>query len=108
VTGPTRIESRFNHAAPSRSSEEESAMKRSTFGALMASAVVGLAGTAMAEHHEGEAKACYRPECGKSVEGHEGKCGGTKVEELEDQASCEAAGGAWVSAKEAKKLKDQG
>ena len=74
----------------------------------MASAVVGLAGTAWAEHHEGEAeaKACYRPHCGSSVKGHEGSCGGTKVEELSEEAACETAGGAWATEEEAKKLKD--
>lgn len=82
-------------------------MKRSTFGALVASAVVGLAGgtVAFAAHHEGEAKACYRPECGKSVKGHEGKCGGTKVDALTTEAACTEAGGVWVTAAEAEKLK---
>jgi hypothetical protein len=28
----------------------------------------------------GRSQACYRTECGKSVKGHEGKCGGTKVD----------------------------
>ena len=80
-------------------------MQRSSFGALVASAVVGLAGSfamASAAHAE-DAKACYRSHCGKSVQGHEGKCGGTKVAGLEDQASCEKAGGAWTTAAEAKK-----
>lgn len=80
-------------------------MQRSTFGALVASAVVGLAGSfALASTaHADEAKACYRSHCGKSVQGHEGKCGGTKVAGLEDQATCEKAGGAWTTATEAKK-----
>ena len=80
-------------------------MKISTFGAIVASTVVGLAGTmAFAEAGATDAKACYRPHCGKSVKGHEGKCGGTKVEGLTTQAACEAAGGAWATAAEAKKL----
>jgi hypothetical protein len=81
-------------------------MQRSSFGALVASAVVGLAGSfalASAAHAE-DAKACYRTKCGKSVKGHEGQCGGTKVEELTDQASCEQAGGAWTTAAEAEQL----
>jgi uncharacterized low-complexity protein len=81
-------------------------MQRSSFGALVASAVVGLAGSfALASAaHADEAKACYRSHCGKSVKGHEGECGGTKVPELTDQASCEKAGGAWTTATEAKKF----
>ena len=79
-------------------------MKRSTFGALVASAVVGLVGGTVAfAQADADAKACYRTHCGKSVKGHEGKCGGTKVEGIADQAACEAAGGAWATAAEAKK-----
>jgi uncharacterized low-complexity protein len=84
-------------------------MQRSSFGALVASAVVGLAGTfalTSAAHAE-ETKACYRSECGKSVKGHEGKCSGTKVADLKDQASCEKAGGVWTTAAEAKKLEQK-
>ena len=92
-------------------------MKRSTFGALVASAVMGMVGgtpaladhhegdAKLTSHHEGEAKACYRPECGKSVKGHEGKCGGTKVDALATEEACKEAGGAWVTAAEAEKLK---
>jgi len=81
-------------------------MKRSTFGALVASAVLGLVGSAaFAQAGMGDAKACYRSHCGKSVKGHEGKCGGTMVEGLKDEASCTAAGGAWTTAAEAKKFK---
>jgi len=81
-------------------------MQRSSFGALVASAVVGLAGSfaVASAAHADEAKACYRSHCGKSVKGHEGECGGTKVPELKDQASCEQAGGAWTTATEAKKF----
>ena len=81
-------------------------MQRSAFGALVAGAVVALAGhfaAAPAAHAEDE-KACYRTKCGKSVKGHEGSCGGTKVEEITDQATCEKAGGAWTTAAEAKKF----
>jgi hypothetical protein len=82
-------------------------MKRSTFGALVASAVVGLVGgtAAFAQMEGAEAKACYRMQCGKSVKGHEGKCGGTKVEGLRDESSCEAAGGAWTTEKDAEQYK---
>jgi hypothetical protein len=79
-------------------------MKRSTFGALVASAVVGLVGGTVAfAQADADAKACYRTQCGKSVKGHEGKCGGTKVEGISDEAACTAAGGAWATAAEAKK-----
>ena len=80
-------------------------MKISTFGAIVASTVVGLAGTmAFAEAGAMDAKACYRPHCGKSIKGHEGKCGGMQVSELSTQAACESAGGAWTTADEAKKF----
>jgi hypothetical protein len=78
-------------------------MKRSTFGALVASAVVGLVGGSAALAQAGaDAKACYRTHCGKSVKGHEGKCGGTKVEGIGDEAACKNAGGAWTTAADAK------
>jgi hypothetical protein len=81
-------------------------MKSSTFGALAASAVLGLIGSvALAPTaHAEEEKGCYRKACGKSVTGHEGKCGGTKVDALADQAACEAAGGAWTTAADAKQF----
>lgn len=78
-------------------------MKRSMFGALVASAVIGLAGSAALAQASGDAKACYRTKCGKSVMGHEGKCGGTKVDGLTSEAACKAAGGAWTTAEDAKK-----
>ncbi len=79
-------------------------MKRSTFGALVATAVVGLVGgtAVLAQGMGGDAKACYRTHCGKSVKGHEGKCGGTKVDGVNDEAACTAAGGAWTTAADAK------
>jgi hypothetical protein len=82
-------------------------MKTSKFGALAAGAVLGLFGAIAAAPvaHAEDAKACYRPHCGKSVAGHEGKCGGTKIDAIADQAACEAAGGAWTTAAEAKKFK---
>jgi hypothetical protein len=82
-------------------------MKRSTFGALVASAVVGLVGgsAALAQAGSADAKACYRTHCGKSVSGHQGKCGGTKVEGLTDDASCTKAGGAWTTEADAKQYK---
>jgi len=80
-------------------------MKISTFGAIVASTVVGLAGSvAFAQAGATAAKACYRSHCGKSVKGHEAKCGGTVVEGLSTQAACETAGGAWTTAAEAKKF----
>ena len=82
-------------------------MKRSTFGALVASAVVGLVGgsAALAQAGSADAKACYRTHCGKSVAGHEGKCGGTAVTDLKDEKACTAAGGAWTTAADAEKFK---
>jgi hypothetical protein len=78
-------------------------MKRSTFGALVASAVVGLVGgTAALAQGGADAKACYRTHCGKSVSGHEGKCGGTMVEGISSESACTAAGGAWTTAADAK------
>lgn len=83
-------------------------MKVSKLGILAASAVASLIGTATYAAEDGSMaadKACYRSHCGKSVTGHEGKCGGSKVEALTDQAACEAAGGAWATAAEAEKFK---
>lgn len=81
-------------------------MTRSRFGVLAAAAVASLFGTAgfAAEDKGGETKGCYRPSCGKSVKGHDGSCGGTKVEDLKDQKACETAGGAWTTAEDAEKL----
>lgn len=82
-------------------------MKRSTLGILAAAAVASLLGSPVlaAEGSTAgeEAKACYRTKCGESVSGHEGKCGGTKVEGVNEQKACETAGGAWTTAKDAKK-----
>ena len=83
-------------------------MKRSTLGALAAGAVMSLVGSAAlvpGAQAADEAKACYRTHCGKSVTGHEGKCGGTVVAPLKDEASCTAAGGAWTTAADAEKFK---
>ena len=78
-------------------------MKRSTFGALVASAIVGLVGSAaFAQAGGGDAKACYRSHCGKTVKGHEGKCAGSMVSGLSDEASCTKAGGSWATAADAK------
>ena len=84
-------------------------MKRSSFGALVASAVVGLVAgnAALAQAGGADAKACYRTHCGKSVKGHEGKCGGTKVDGIQDEASCTEAGGVWTTAKDAEKYKKE-
>ena len=80
-------------------------MKISTFGAIAAGAVVALAGSmVLAQAGATDEKACYRPHCGKSIKGHEGRCGGTVVDELTTPDACKAAGGAWVTAAEAKKF----
>jgi hypothetical protein len=85
-------------------------MKVSKLGILAASAMASLIGTATfaAEETAGSTdgdKACYRSQCGKSVTGHAGKCGGTKVDGLTDQAACEGAGGAWTTATAAEAFK---
>ena len=83
-------------------------MKSSKFGALAAAAalsLVGVGGMAQAADEAGAEKACYRTECGKSVKGHEGKCGGTKVEGLAEEAACTEAGGAWTTEADAEKYK---
>ena len=69
-------------------------MKRSTFGALVAGAVVGLVGggVAAAGQADADAKGCYRTQCGKSVKGHEGKCGGTKVDGITDRGRVHGRG----------------
>lgn len=79
-------------------------MKTSKLGVLAASAVLGMMGSALltTSASAGEEKACYRTHCGKSISGHEGKCGGTLVTELADEKSCEAAGGDWTTAANAK------
>lgn len=86
-------------------------MKSSMIGMLAAGAVASLLGsTALAESHQatgGAAKGCYRTHCGKSVTGHEGKCGGTKVDAIGDQKACESAGGAWTTETDAAKYKKQ-
>jgi hypothetical protein len=83
-------------------------MKGSRIGILAAGAVAGLLGSsALAESHlskEAGDKACYRTHCGKSVKGHEGKCGGTKVEGITQEKACQEAGGAWTTAADAKKF----
>ena len=81
-------------------------MKSSTFGVLAATAVASLVGsvTLVASAGADDAKACYRKHCGKSIEGHEGKCGGTKVDDLKDQATCEKADGAWTTEADAAKF----
>jgi hypothetical protein len=77
-------------------------------GILAAGAAATLIGsTAFAEGQGagstgGDAKACYRTDCGKSIKGHEGKCGGTKVEGISVEKACTDAGGAWTTAEDAK------
>ena len=83
-------------------------MTRSMLGILAAGAVASLVGsTALAAEGGmgmGMEKACYRNHCGKSVKGHEGKCGGTKVDDLTNEKSCMDAGGSWATPDEAKKF----
>lgn len=83
-------------------------MNGSKLGLVVASAVASLIGSsafAKDAPENGSAKACYRTQCGQSIKGYTGQCGGTKVEEITDQKSCETAGGAWVTAAEAEKYK---
>ena len=80
-------------------------MNGKVFGALVAGAVLALGtGTARAAD-EADAKACYRKTCGESVKGHAGMGAGSKVAELKSEKDCTAAGGAWVTAADAAKLK---
>jgi hypothetical protein len=80
-------------------------MKISTFGAIVAQR----AGRFRRHDRVGwrparaDAKACYRPHCGKSIKGHEGKCGGMRSTRS-PRTACETAGGAWTTAAEAKKF----
>lgn len=84
-------------------------MKGSMFGVLAAGAVAGLVGSAAiagaGQAGGAETKGCYRTQCGKSVKGHEGKCGGTKVDGVDEQKACEDAGGAWTTEADARKYK---
>lgn len=82
-------------------------MKATKLGVLAASAVLGMMGSALLASgaSAGEEKACYRAHCGKSITGHEGKCGGTVVDGLRDEKSCTAAGGAWATATQAEAFK---
>jgi hypothetical protein len=75
-------------------------MKTSKLGWLAASAVLGMMGSATfaTNANAEDAKACYRTHCGKAITGHEGKCGGTRVDDLRDEKSCEVAGGDWTTA----------
>jgi hypothetical protein len=75
-------------------------MKTSKLGMLAASAVISLMGSAalVTSASADDAKACYRTHCGKSIAGHEGKCGGTLAAGLRDENSCEVAGGDWTTA----------
>ena len=88
-------------------------MKRSMLGILAAGAVASMLGsTALAEDERpagsgmDDAKACYRTECGKSVKGHEGKCGGTKVDGISAEKVCTDAGGAWTTAADAEEVRE--
>jgi len=82
-------------------------MKTSKLGVLAASAVLGMIGTTVlaTSASASDAKACYRTHCGKSITGHEGKCGGTLVEDLRDENACEVAGGDWTTPATAEQYK---
>lgn len=80
-------------------------MNGKVFGALVAGAVLALGSAVAHAADEGEAKACYRKSCGESVKGHAGMCAGSKVPELKSEKDCSDAGGAWITAAEAAKLK---
>jgi len=84
-------------------------MKRSMLGILAAGAVATMIGSTAYAADEAagsmDAKACYRTECGHSVKGHDGKCGGTKVDGVSAEKSCMDAGGAWTTATDAAKYK---
>jgi hypothetical protein len=82
-------------------------MKASKLGVLAASAVLGMLGSVALVQGAAadDAKACYRTHCGKSVKGHEGKCGGTAVSDIKDEKACTAAGGAWTTEADAAKYK---
>jgi len=85
-------------------------MKASKLGMLAASAVLGVMGSSslVTSASAGEEKACYRTHCGKAIAGHEGKCGGTLVEDLRDEKSCEVAGGDWTTSANAAQYKAKG
>ena len=74
-------------------------MKTSKLGVLAASAVLSMIGSAalVTSASAGDTKACYRTHCGKSLAGHEGKCGGTMAADLTDENACEVAGGDWTT-----------
>lgn len=81
-------------------------MNGKMFAALVTGAALTLgAGAAVAADEAQADKACYRKSCGGSVKGHSGTCAGTKVEALADEKSCADAGGVWLTADEASKLK---
>ena len=82
-------------------------MKASKLGVLAASAALAVIGSgALVQAAAAEdAKGCYRTHCGKSISGHEGKCGGTVVKEIKDEKACADAGGAWTTEADAAKYK---
>jgi hypothetical protein len=84
-------------------------MKTSKLGMLAASAVLGVIGSAalVTSASAADEKACYRTHCGKSISGHEGKCGGTIAEDLRDENACEVAGGDWTTASTAARYKSK-
>ena len=80
-------------------------MNGKVFGALVAGAVLALGAGAASAESAAEAKACYRKSCGESVKGHTGMCAGSKVAELKSEKDCTDAGGVWITADDAAKLK---
>ena len=80
-------------------------MNGKMFGALVAGAVLAMGAGAASAESAADARACYRKSCGESVKGHAGTCAGSKVAELTTEKACTDAGGVWITADEAKKLK---
>ena len=84
-------------------------MKTSKLGMLAASAAMSLIGSAALGRSAAaeDAKGCYRTHCGKSIAGHEAKCGGSLVVDITDEKSCEVAGGDWTTQANAAKYQKQ-
>ena len=80
-------------------------MNGKMFGALVAGAVLALGTGAASAESAAEAKACYRKSCGESIKGHSGSCAGTQAADVKTEKECTDAGGAWVTAADAAKLK---
>lgn len=80
-------------------------MNGKVFGTMVAGALLALGTGAASAETAGDAKACYRKSCGESIKGHAGSCAGTRAADVKTEKECTDAGGAWVTAAEAAKLK---